>query len=223
MPSLPNKSIKGTAFKKWAVESIDKLIDYLSSNWLQAGNGIVIRRTPSGTVIELQKQNASQQSAISGSTASGLTATVDGGTASVAVSGNYPLIIEPGNANVQISGGTNGELFIGASALVGMPNYSYASQGYLETFTVYQTSKVKTYNQSVFLIGRFSVDTASSMSGSIQISLGSLYFTPFDLTIGNTSLYGLSVPFCYLVPANTHIEFYAQNNAIATVYVVPLQ
>ena len=28
MPSLPNKSIKGAAFKKWVVESIDKLIDF---------------------------------------------------------------------------------------------------------------------------------------------------------------------------------------------------
>lgn len=62
MPSLPHKSVKGIVFKKWAVESIDRLIDYLSGTWLQAGKGINIRRTPSGTIVELQKQPATAPS-----------------------------------------------------------------------------------------------------------------------------------------------------------------
>ena len=62
MPSLPRKSVKGTIFKKWVVDSIDQIIDYLSSNWLQPGNGINIRRTPSGTIVELQKVNTAPQS-----------------------------------------------------------------------------------------------------------------------------------------------------------------
>ena len=74
MPSLPNKSIKGAAFKKWVVESIDKLIDYLSSTYIQVGHGLKIRRSPSGLVIELDKQPGEPQSAAGGggAVASGL-------------------------------------------------------------------------------------------------------------------------------------------------------
>ena len=61
MPSLPRKSVKGSLFKKWAIASIDQLIDYLSSNWLQAGDGINIRRTPSGTIIEAQQRKGEPQ------------------------------------------------------------------------------------------------------------------------------------------------------------------
>ena len=59
MASLPRKGVKGENFKVWAVDSINKLIDYLSSPYLQNGKGIAIRRTPSGTIIELEKPSTS--------------------------------------------------------------------------------------------------------------------------------------------------------------------
>lgn len=84
MPSLPNKSIKGGVFKKWVIESIDKLIDYLSSTYIQVGQGLKIRRSPSGLVIELDKQPGEPQSAAGG-----------GGTGA---SGLFPFY--PGNVTI---------------------------------------------------------------------------------------------------------------------------
>jgi hypothetical protein len=127
MPKLPNKSIKGANFKKWCIESIDAIIDYLSSaRYLQGAPGVTIERKPSGIVIGLEKQ-APQTASVSGGTAaySGLTATVSGGTATVDVSGVNPLEIVAGS-NVNITGGTNGELIVsatGGTGSVGFPDF----------------------------------------------------------------------------------------------------
>ena len=59
MPKLPNKSIKGANFKKWCIESIDAIIDYLSSaRYLQGAPGVTIERKPSGIVIGLENKQA---------------------------------------------------------------------------------------------------------------------------------------------------------------------
>jgi hypothetical protein len=114
MPSLPRKSVKGTMFKKWVVDSIDQIIDYLSGNWLQPGNGINIRRTPSGTIIELQKQAETRQTLSGGGGANqDITSTVAGGTAFVGLTGSTASAAFVGTGNVTISGNTNGEIEIG--------------------------------------------------------------------------------------------------------------
>jgi len=74
MPSLPQKAVKGANFKTWAVDSINKLIDYLSSTYIQVGQGLKINRTPSGLVIELAKPAKETQNNTTGGggTSSGL-------------------------------------------------------------------------------------------------------------------------------------------------------
>lgn len=117
MPSLPNKSIKGAAFKKWVVESIDKLIDYLSSTYIQVGQGLKIRRSPSGLVIELEKQPGEPQSATGGGggVAQDITTSVTGNTASIGLSGSTATAQLVGAGDVQVSGGTNGEIILTGS------------------------------------------------------------------------------------------------------------
>lgn len=69
MPKLPNKSIKGANFKKWCIESIDAIIDYLSSaRYLQGAPGVTIERKPSGIVIGLEKKEPVQNVQITGGT-----------------------------------------------------------------------------------------------------------------------------------------------------------
>ena len=205
-----------------------RLVRFVNSLILRGdGSYLAVKHTPDGTLISptpylIDQLAQAGRAGGSGGGASGIAATVSGGTASVTASGSNPLIIVPANANIQLSVGTTGELMIGASAVTGAPDYNYNSQGYLEVFFVQNDQRVsQTYNQTVWLIGTFNVNTSTSMSGAVQISIGALHLIPFVLTIGSTSLAGLSVPFSYLVPANTNIEFYAQDNAIAEVYVVP--
>lgn len=131
MPSLPRKSVKGTMFKKWVVDSIDQIIDYLSSNWLQPGNGINIRRTPSGTIIELQKQAETRQTLSGGGGANqDITSTVAGGTAFVGLTGSTASAAFVGTGAVTISGNTNtGNIEINATGgtsatSLGFPDYS---------------------------------------------------------------------------------------------------
>ena len=201
---VPSKIPHGLNFKKAVIGTINGIIDYLNGNWLQSGKGINIRRTPSGTIIELQKQPASRSVSVTGGTAvgaSGLVATVSGGSASVEVSGSSPLLIEPANANIQISGGTNGELRIGASAVTGMPYWLDLSP---EFINVSQNSSVsKTYNHSIFLIGNCGYSTSSNMTGSVSLAIGGKTFILFDLGIGTSTLYGLTSFVCIPIPANT--------------------
>ena len=223
MPSLPNKSIKGAAFKKWVVESIDKLIDYLSSTYIQVGQGLKIRRSPSGLVIELEKQPGEPQSAAGGggAGASGLEATVSGGTASVQVAGVSPLIVKPANANIQISGGTNGELEIGASAVTGMPNYFYSSP---QSIHVDDSAPVVVPSQAetMWLIGTAGVYTSSNMSGVVSVTIGYLTLTLFDLTIGSSSsLSGLTIPVALPIPAGHSFQLNASGAAAGNFYLFP--
>lgn len=117
MASLPQKSIKGTLFKKWAVESIDKLIDFLSSPFIQAGKGIAVRRSGGITIIELEKPTATAQNVTNNtvSGADGIESSVSGGTASVTLTGGTGSVNFVGTGAVSISGNTNGEIEINAT------------------------------------------------------------------------------------------------------------
>lgn len=132
MPSLPNKSIKGAAFKKWVVESIDKLIDYLSSTYIQVGQGLKIRRSPSGLVIELEKQPGEPQSATGGGGMIQDISATTGNNPSITLTGTTSSVPLVGTGSVTITGTTNGEIEISGSTSGGGGSYpvwgSLASQ-----------------------------------------------------------------------------------------------
>lgn len=58
MGSIPPKAVSGQNFKKWVVETLNKLIDYLHGARIRPGYGIMVRETPSGTIVELAKKQA---------------------------------------------------------------------------------------------------------------------------------------------------------------------
>ena len=126
MASLPKKGVKGANLRKWLIDAIEQLIDYLNSPWLQAGKGINIRRTPAGTIIELQKQSSESPRSSSGGTASApqdISATVSGGTATLALSGSTATVPVVAGANVNITGGTSGEVIISATGGTSSNNF----------------------------------------------------------------------------------------------------
>ena len=202
-----------------------RLVAFMNSLVLRGDNQFFcVNRSNAGTTISPTKKLIDLLSArggsapASGGTATGIEATVSGGTASVSVSGNSPLVIAPANANVQISGGTNGELLLGASAMSGVPDYASP----VDTLALsYGSSATKTYNQTVWLIGSIGVNTASSMSGSVSITIGTTTIELFDLTIGSTALAGLAVPLSLLIPANSTFTLSVSGAAVASVNVFP--
>lgn len=156
-----------------------------------------------------------------GSGASGLEATVSGGTASVQVAGVSPLIVKPANANIQISGGTNGELEIGASAVTGMPNYFYPSPQSIHV-DASAPVVVPSQTETMWLIGTAGVYTSSNMSGVVSVTIGYLTLTLFDLTIGSSSsLSGLTIPVALPVPAGHSFQLNASGSAAGNFYLFP--
>ena len=55
MSSLPRKSVTGLPLKKYVLDTLNGLIDYLQTHRIQAGRGIDVRETASGYVIGLAK------------------------------------------------------------------------------------------------------------------------------------------------------------------------
>lgn len=53
MASIPRKSVKGANLKKWLVETIDAILDYLHTSRIRPGYGIAVEETPSGTIVRL--------------------------------------------------------------------------------------------------------------------------------------------------------------------------
>ena len=175
--------------------------------------------SPTGALIDALAARGGAPSP--GGGASGLVATVSGGTATVDVSGSAPLVVEPANANIQISGGSNGELLIGASAMLGTPDYFAASP----EFVYVDASAVKivsSQSSAMWLIGTVGVNTASNMSGSVQFSMYPFSLTLFDITIGTGSpLSGLSVPVLLFIPAGHAFQLTASGAAVGNFHLYP--
>lgn len=170
MASLPKKGVKGANLRKWLIDSIEQLIDYLNSPWLQAGKGINIRRTPAGTIIELQKQS-SESPRSSGGTASAqdISATVSGGTATIEISGSTSAVEIVGgtSGNVTISGNTNGQVVIdatgGTGVTTGMPDFTNETPIFGGTPYTFATAG--------WIIGTVSNYAASDATGSCDCLL----------------------------------------------------
>ena len=156
---IPSKIQHGQKVISTVFDKINGIIDYLNASRVRQGPGIMVDETPSGTLVKLdpRARGTTIQQIIAGSTVSGLSATVSGGTATVEISGSTALVIEPG-ANIQITGGTNGELIIsatGGGGSTGFPDYfSPNIVGNLDFNTIYGP-----YDKSVWLIGEVSAIT----------------------------------------------------------------
>lgn len=173
---IPSKIQHGEKVIGTVFEKINGIIDYLNASKLRKSSGIDVRETPSGTVLELvQKSASAPQAEQNPAVASGLEATVSGdGTATVAISGSTALVIKPG-ANIQISGGTNGELIIsatgGTSGTTGFPDYSNEVVPYS---TVDINGSTYSFAYPVWVIGNIGItpDGNNQMRGNLSLWVG---------------------------------------------------
>lgn len=162
MGSLPTKAVTGANFKKWTVETLNKLIDYLHGARIKPGYGIMVRETPSGTIVELAKKQAP---VVNNTTGGGtgvtqdISASVSGGTASVTLSGSTSAVEFVGTGDVTITGNTNGQIEINATGGGGgggvtcFPDYANPIESGLELDTFYGP-----YANPVWLIGTVEYD-----------------------------------------------------------------
>ena len=157
MASIPRKSVKGANLKKWLVETIDGILDYLHSSRIRPGYGIAVEETPSGTIVRLAGTPSGNApvSKGGGTGATGIGATVTGGTASVTLTGGTGSVNLVGTGSVTLSENGNGEIEInatgGGGAVIGFPDYLHP----LVTSVQYNTTYPGTAyaDQSVWLIG----------------------------------------------------------------------
>lgn len=176
MASIPRKGVKGISLRKWVIDTLNGVIDYLHSARVRPGNGILIRETPSGTIIELKKQPDSPQSSGGGGggTAQDISATVSGGTATIAISGSTSTVEIVGgtSGNVTISGNTNGQVVIDATGGGGGGVGSY------DVFPDYNSNPVNisggtvyTADGNVWLIGTVGIYKKSSSTETPSVTL----------------------------------------------------
>lgn len=158
---IPAKIQHGEKVIATVFDKINGIIDYLNASRIRKGPGILVDESPSGTVIKLADNRPATPPQVlpAGGGASGLSATVSGGTATVEISGSTALVIEPG-ANIQISGGTNGEIIIsatGGGGVIGFPDYF--SPNIVDNLAFSTT--YGPFNNRVWLIGKVSsvIDT----------------------------------------------------------------
>ena len=209
MASLPQKSIKGTLFKKWAVESIDKLIDFLGSPFIQAGKGIAVRRSGGITIIELEKPTQTVQNVTNNTGGGGsnqdISATVSGNTASIALSGSTSSVDFVGTGAVSISGNTNGEIEINATGGTALnapfPDLANPIESIL--FDVSYPG----YAYPVWLIGQIGPSASLSSNNTVvcSVNFGTNGVQVYEWGAGQPG--GTKeVPLIFPIPANTPFE-----------------
>lgn len=224
MASLPKKGIKGTNFKAWAVETLNALIDYLHGARVKPGYGISVRETPSGTIVELAKKEAPVINNTTGGgtgVAQDISATVSGSTATVSLSGSTSSVELVGGSNVSITGNTNGQIEVDATAVTGMPDYFYSSAQFVSVDSSAPVI-VPSQAETMWLIGEVGVNTSSNMSGTVSVRIGYMTLMLFDLTIGSgSSLSGLTVPVSLPIPAGHSFQLNASGAAVGNFYLYP--
>lgn len=222
---IPAKIQHGEKVIATVFDKINGIIDYLNASRIRKGPGILVDESPSGTVIKLADNRPATPPQVlpAGGGASGLSATVSGGTATVEISGSTALVIEPG-ANIQISGGTNGELIIsatGGGGATGFPDYSKFDTA--EFISLVNQQVTKTYTYPIWLIGEAAKNTGADMSCTITIDIGGKTIDLLSVSIGSTTLYGYVVPVFIPIPANTTFTLTASGGflSILNVYALP--
>ena len=223
MSSLPRKSVTGLPLKKYVLDTLNGLIDYLQTHRIKAGRGIDVRETASGYVIGLANSpsNPPQVQSASGDGADGIEASVTGGTASITLTGGTGSVNLVGTGSVNISGNTNtGNIEInatGGTSTFGFPDYSneVVAHGNIDL-----TGSTYSYAYPVWLIGGIGMELdangdvwadinlwVNSSPNQTRIRILEINATAED----NAKIDYLSVPVCVPIPANT--PFYFSPNA----------
>lgn len=121
MPISPDKFPIPTTGQPIPKGWFGRLVRFMNSLILSGDeSNLLVKRTDAGTTIALapallQKLNRAGTPGASGGGATGIQAEVSGGTASIALTGGTgSVVIQPG-ANVNITGGSNGEIIISAT------------------------------------------------------------------------------------------------------------
>ena len=122
---IPDKAQHGANFKQWTVDTLNAIIDYLNASRVRPGTGIMVDETPSGTLLKLdpRARGTTIQQIITG-TPQEITATIDGGTASITLTGGTGSVNMVGAGSVSISENENGEIEIFGSTS-GLSGSSY--------------------------------------------------------------------------------------------------
>lgn len=213
MASLPSKGVTGDNFKKWAVDSINKLIEYLGGPFIRGGKGIAVRQAGNVTIIELEKQPSvpAQKSGVG--TTQDISATVSGGTAFIGLSGSTATAELVGTGDVEIRGNTNGQIEFdvqgGTGGLTGFPNYQNAI---VDRGDVDLSGTTYFYNYPVWLIGNVgaSSDENDQVRFNLNLWLGSSHQERVGIstTSNDYTFMGTITTFvCIPIQANTPFYF----------------
>lgn len=218
MASIPRKSVKGANLKKWLVDTIDAILDYLHASRIRPGYGIAVDETPTGTIVRLAgtpSSNAPVSTGGGGTTgATGIESSVSGGTASITLTGGTGSVNLVGTGSVTISGNTNtGNIEInssGGTSAVGFPNYQ---NSIVERGDVDLSGSTYSYNYPVWLIGNVgaSSDENDQVRFGLDLWLGTspnqervgISNTANDYTFQGT----ITTFVCLPIPANTPFYF----------------
>lgn len=131
MSTLPRKSVSGLPLKKYVLDTLNGLIDYLQTHRIRSGHGIDVQETASGYVINLARTPTNvPQVQNAGGGADGIDASVTGGTASITLTGGTGSVNLVGTGAASISkNATTGDIEINATGgtsttSLGFPDYS---------------------------------------------------------------------------------------------------
>ena len=206
MASLPRKGITGDNLKKWVVDTVNGLIDYLHSHRVRPGNGIRVDETPSGVVVSLANiPSASAPSNVTQNGASGIDSAVSGGTASVYLTGGTGSVNFVGTGSVTLSGNTNGQIVInaagGTASNASFPDLANPIESI--SFDVSYPG----YAYPVWLIGQIGVDSSLTSNNTVvcSVNFGTNGVQVYEWGAGAPG--GTKyVPLVFPIPANTPFE-----------------
>lgn len=188
---------------------------YLTVKHTQAGQTI----TPTPALLQALGQRGAPPAA--GGAAQDISASVSGGTATISLSGSTSSAQLVAGSNVNITGNTNGQIEIGASANTGMPDYSATP-----TFVTVDSAHpfINTFQYSIWMIGHAAADTSTDMSGTASLvfdTTRSVSLFHLSAYPNQAAFYGIAHGFCIPVPAGSRIGITASGNVGVTMYIYP--
>lgn len=128
---IPRLPVSGENLKKYILDTLRGIIDYLKATRLVEGDGISIRETPSGVVVSVIRRGTTSQGASGAAEYDpGIGITITGGTPGVPEKINANIT---GGTDISVTGGTNGNPLVisytggGGGGGGGIPYPDYAS------------------------------------------------------------------------------------------------
>lgn len=227
MSSLPRKSVTGLPLKKYVLDTLNGLIDYLQTHRIKAGKGIDVRETASGYVIGLAQPPSNPPQVLNaGGGADGIEASVTGGTASVTLTGGTGSVnlVGTGGCTISENLGT-GDIEINATG--GTSTISIGFPDFTQGVAVSGRTTYGPFNYPVWLVGNVRNYTGSGAVGDCQclITLNGNGFSCIWLWLMYTSelkcqgTYGDYVPSLenhVFMPIPPGVYFYINHNHVAS-------